>query len=145
MPGEPTPVYEGGPPGDAARVRYFIAREDAVTHGGPGSLWIGLFSLAWIDPVPVPPPPPAPPPVPPPPPGLEQTCPEGWATHASGFWRNTVPCPNNHGRAGCTGPDAANHTVVKLISRRRKFCHSPAPPSPFSSCFNRDGERVSIK
>merc|ERR1712226_1472983 len=28
--GEPTPVYEGGPPGDGAKVRYFIARQDAI-------------------------------------------------------------------------------------------------------------------
>ena len=29
------------------------------------------------------------------------------------------------------------------ISRRREFCHSAAPRSPFISCFNRDGEGVS--
>ena len=29
--------------------------------------------------------------------------------------------------------------------RRREFCHSAAPSSPFSRCFNRDGEKVSAK
>lgn len=107
--GEPTPVYEGGPPGDKARVRYFIAREDAVTHGGAGSLRIGLFKLIWIDPVPPGPPTPSPPA------GKEQRCPDGWATHTSGFWRNTDPCPNNHW-AGCT-PDAANRSVTKCAAK----------------------------
>jgi len=35
---EPTPVYENGPPGDAATVRYFIAR----TNSG-----IALYSVSW--------------------------------------------------------------------------------------------------
>ena len=30
-------------------------------------------------------------------------------------------------------------------SRRREFCHSAASPSPFSRCFNRDGEGMSVK
>ena len=30
-------------------------------------------------------------------------------------------------------------------SRRREFCYSAAPPSPFSKCFNMDGEGVSVK
>ena len=108
--GEPTPVYEGGPPGDGASVRYFIAREDAVrTHGGPGSLRIGLFELVWITPVPLGPPPA------PPPHGSSQTCPKGWTTHASGFWRNTDPCPDSRW-AGCT-PDAANHTAAKCAAK----------------------------
>merc|ERR1739848_658427 len=83
MAGEPTPVYEGGPPGDNATVRYFIAREDGITHGGKGSLRIGLFSLKWVDPLP--PPPPSAPLGPPP------TCPKGWVTHAPGYWLNTYP------------------------------------------------------
>lgn len=85
MAGEPTPIYENGAPGDNATVRYFIAREDGITHGGPGSLRIGLFSLTWIDPLPPPSPPPPPPPSPGPP-GPVPTCPPGWATHAPGFW-----------------------------------------------------------
>ena len=28
---------------------------------------------------------------------------------------------------------------------RRRDCHSAAPPSPFSRCFNRHGERVPAK
>ena len=87
--GEPTPVYEHGMPGDNAKVRYFIAREDGTraTHGGPGSLRIGLFSLSWID---TPPPLPSPPPPlpPPPPPVPVPACPAGWVTHAPGFWAN---------------------------------------------------------
>ncbi len=121
MAGEPTPVYEGGAPGDQARVRYFIAREDAVTHGGPGSLRIGLFKLLWIDPS-------LPTPTPSPGPAAEQKCPSGWTTHASGFWRNTEPCPNNHW-AGCT-PDSANQTVGKcaLKCRRTKGCMAIVVP-----------------
>ena len=93
MAGEPTPVYEHGAPGDNATVRFFIAREDynpQNTHGGPGSLRIGLFSLTWIDPLPPAPPAPPQPPAPPPPgpPGPVPACPVGWATHAPGFWSN---------------------------------------------------------
>jgi hypothetical protein len=92
--GEPTPVYEGGAPGDNATVRYFIAREDGdrATHGGPGSLRIGLFKLTWIDPppssTPTPTPPPGPTPPGPPPPGPSASCPAGWVMHAPGFWAN---------------------------------------------------------
>ena len=87
--GEPTPVYEGGAPGDNATVRYFIAREDGdrATHGGPGSLRIGLFKLTWIDPPPPSTPTPTPPPGPPPP-GPSASCPAGWVMHAPGFWAN---------------------------------------------------------
>jgi hypothetical protein len=54
VPGEPTPVYEDGLPGDGATVRYFIARH-TVRHGmtdatGPGSLAIGLYKLSWLPP-----------------------------------------------------------------------------------------------
>lgn len=35
---EPTPVYEGGPPGDTALVRYFVARD----RGG-----VSLYSVHW--------------------------------------------------------------------------------------------------
>ena len=28
---------------------------------------------------------------------------------------------------------------------RRRDCHSAAPPSPFSRCFNMDGEGMSVK
>ena len=31
------------------------------------------------------------------------------------------------------------------IGRRREFCHSAAPPSPFSRRFNRDDEGVPAK
>ena len=48
-PGEPTPVYEDGPPGDAATVRYFIART-ATGKKGANSLAIGLYKLAWKPP-----------------------------------------------------------------------------------------------
>ena len=48
-PGEPTPVYEGGPPGDQATVNYFIART-SVKRAGPGSLVIGLYKLRWTPP-----------------------------------------------------------------------------------------------
>jgi hypothetical protein len=48
-PGEPTPVYEGGQPGDMATVRYFIARHVTGVKG-PGELAIGLYSLAWTPP-----------------------------------------------------------------------------------------------
>ena len=33
----------------------------------------------------------------------------------------------------------------KVISRRRDCHYSAAPPSPFSRCFNVDGEGVSVK
>eukprot|EP00037_Helgoeca_nana_P018779 m.181134 g.181134 ORF g.181134 m.181134 type:complete len:490 (-) comp24588_c0_seq1:216-1685(-) len=61
-PGEPTPVYEDGPPGDEATVRYFIARMTLPTRSGQrgskqsdvglgaGTLAIGLYSLAWTPP-----------------------------------------------------------------------------------------------
>ena len=77
--GEPTPVYEGGPPGDSATVQYFIVRENGVTHVGPGSLRIGLFSLEWVD---------STPPKPGPPPGPPPACPASWVKHAPGFWSN---------------------------------------------------------
>ena len=48
-PGEPTPVYENGAPGDGATVRYFIARQK-TGHKGPGALAIGLYSLGWVPP-----------------------------------------------------------------------------------------------
>ena len=48
-PGEPTPVYEGGAPGDEASVNYFIART-ATGKTGAGGLAIGLFKLSWIAP-----------------------------------------------------------------------------------------------
>ena len=48
-PGEPTPVYEDGAPGDAATVRYFIARQP-TGHKGPGALAIGLYKLSWLPP-----------------------------------------------------------------------------------------------
>jgi hypothetical protein len=115
MAGEPTPVYEGGPPGDTAKVGYFIAREDGITHGGPGALRIGLFKLTWVDPVPSPPPappppPPSPPPGPPAPPRPGFVCPAGWTTHVGGFWDNTDPCPHNHW-SNCTA-DTLNGTVA---------------------------------
>jgi len=52
-PGEATPVYEGGAPGDAASVRYFIARtetETNVTTAGRAykQLGIGLYKLEWL-------------------------------------------------------------------------------------------------
>eukprot|EP01048_Picozoa_sp_COSAG05_P017927 COSAG05_NODE_2534_length_2934_cov_1.471958_3_plen_110_part_00 len=56
VPGEPTPVYEDGLPGDGATVRYFIARHTVrryqrVTDAmGPGSLAIGLYKLSWLPP-----------------------------------------------------------------------------------------------
>ena len=39
----------------------------------------------------------------------------------------------------------ARHLVDRQLepSRRRDFCHSAAPPSPFSRRFNSDGEGVS--
>ena len=45
-------MYEGGPPGDAASVRYFIARaasDTNVTTGGRSykQLGIGLYELVW--------------------------------------------------------------------------------------------------
>lgn len=43
---EPTPVYEGGPPGDGATVRFFIARTNTGVKG-PGSLAVALYRLAW--------------------------------------------------------------------------------------------------
>ena len=55
-PGEPTPVYEDGLPGDSATVRYFIARHtfrkysSAADATGPGSLAIGLYKLSWLPP-----------------------------------------------------------------------------------------------
>lgn len=50
-PGEPTPVYEGGLPGDEALVRYFIARMPTGkgTRLG-GQLGIGLYRLSWLPP-----------------------------------------------------------------------------------------------
>ena len=38
-------------------------------------------------------------------------------------------------------------SIVSTItpSRRREFCHSAAPPSPFSRCFNMDEKGVSVK
>ena len=48
-PGEPTPVYEDGAPGDAATVRYFIARQP-TGHKGPRALAIGLYKLSWLPP-----------------------------------------------------------------------------------------------
>ena len=48
-PGEPTPVYEDGAPGDAATVRYFIARQP-TGRKGPGALAIGLYKLSWLPP-----------------------------------------------------------------------------------------------
>jgi hypothetical protein len=96
-------------------VRYFIAREDGITHGGPGALRIGLFSLTWIDPpspTPTPPlpPPPPPPPTPPSPPQPSYVCPAGWAAHAPGYWYNTDPCPRNDW-SNCTA-DTQNGTVA---------------------------------
>jgi hypothetical protein len=44
------PVYEGGSPGDAATVRYFIARQATGKRGEPGALTIGLYSLGWVPP-----------------------------------------------------------------------------------------------
>ena len=41
---EPTPVYEGGPPGSEAKVRFFIARDE----GG-----VSLYRVSWS---PAPPP-----------------------------------------------------------------------------------------
>ena len=38
--------------------------------------------------------------------------------------------------------------VLKLYdgaARRRRGCHSAAPPSPFSRCFNMDAEGMSSK
>ena len=49
VPGEPTPVYEGGTPGDEAAVNYFIART-ATGKKGAGALAIGLYKLSWIAP-----------------------------------------------------------------------------------------------
>lgn len=48
-PGEPTPVYEGGQPGDGAYVKYFIARTSTGKRGD-GALAIGLYKLDWIAP-----------------------------------------------------------------------------------------------
>ena len=50
-PGEPTPVYESGLPGDGATVRYFIARMQTGkgTHTG-GQLGIALYRLTWLPP-----------------------------------------------------------------------------------------------
>ncbi len=48
-PGEPTPVYENGAPGDGSSVQYFIARQP-TGHKGAGALAIGLYSLSWIAP-----------------------------------------------------------------------------------------------
>jgi hypothetical protein len=50
-PGEPTPVYEDGLPGDEASVRYFIARMP-TGKGTPlgGQLGIGLYRLSWVPP-----------------------------------------------------------------------------------------------
>ena len=54
--------------------------------------------------------------------------------HRSGWWT----------WIGLPGPHGPQNMSTQLPSSRRD-CHSPAPPSPFSSCFNRDGERVSTK
>ena len=35
--------------------------------------------------------------------------------------------------------------AVAAVPSRRRDCRSAAPPSPFSRCFNRDGEKVSAK
>ena len=39
---EPTPAYDGGPPGDGANVTHFISRAEG------GNLHIDLFSLSWM-------------------------------------------------------------------------------------------------
>ena len=41
------------------------------------------------------PPPPLPPPPPPPSPPGPRACPADFVAHASGYWHNTNPCPNN--------------------------------------------------
>lgn len=43
---EPTPVYEGGPPGSEAKVRFFIARTESGETGA-GALTVALYSLEW--------------------------------------------------------------------------------------------------
>ena len=51
-PGEPTPVYEDGLPGDGATVRYMIARMNTgkgTARGG--QLGIGLYRLSWLPPM----------------------------------------------------------------------------------------------
>jgi len=41
---EPTPVYEGGMPGDGAKVTHFIAR----AHDSDGRLVVALYKLDWV-------------------------------------------------------------------------------------------------
>ena len=47
MAGEPTPVYEGGPPGAShTTTRYFIART-TTGRTGNGALVVSLFKIDW--------------------------------------------------------------------------------------------------
>ena len=42
---EPTPAYDGGPPGDGASVTHFIARAEGSNSSS--NLHIDLFSVTW--------------------------------------------------------------------------------------------------
>jgi hypothetical protein len=64
-------------------------------------------------PVEAPPPPPQPPspPSPPPSPVRPPACPSGFTQHASGYWRNTDPCPQPEGPGEPCVEDRTNATV----------------------------------
>lgn len=57
-------------------------------------------------------------PPPPPPPAPKPDCPAGFVSHASGFWKNTDPCPN--GSFGKCNEDHTNRTATLCgVSLRR--------------------------
>ena len=53
-----------------------------------------------------------------------------------------------HGRktnSASKSSSAEQSETMKPRGRRREFCHSAAPPSPSSRCFDMDGEGVSAE
>lgn len=63
------------------------------------------------------PPPPLPPPPPPPSPPGPRACPADFVAHASGYWHNTNPCPNNV-FSNCT-EDHVNSTAILCAHKCR--------------------------
>ena len=69
-----------------------------------------------------------------------------------GLWYNAAPRasnrPNHLGLCARSGPSVlvlkvAQDQAFNGTGDRRRDCHSAAPPSTFSRCFNRDGEGMS--
>ena len=75
----------------------------------------------------------------------ERRRPTGQAARGGAFRCRSFTRPISTAWSRRSTSNRASSRSTARPGRRQEFCHSAAPPSHFSRCFNRDGERASAK